>query len=92
MNFLGGLKSKITGIYKTSPNDEFYVPSSSSKLDYEDVQHTLDVLQEENKILKSKVRILENSLFDNKSSVNQTNSATSTQFGKIFKEIKSTIL
>jgi len=92
MNFLGGLKSKITGIYKTSPNDEFYVPSSSNKLDYEDIQHTLNVLQEENKILKSKVRILENSLFDNKSSVNQTNSESSTQFGKIFKEIKSTIL
>jgi hypothetical protein len=94
MNFLGGLKSKIKGIYKTSPNEneDLYTISPSNNLDYEDIQHTLSVLQEENKILKSKVRILENSIFEDKSSTSQTNSATSTQFGKIFKELKSTIL
>jgi hypothetical protein len=91
MNFLGGIKSRIKGIYQTSPNEneEGY---PSFKMDYEDVQHTLNVIQEENKILKSKVRILENSIFEDKSSSSSSSIATSSQFGKIFQELKSTIL
>jgi len=92
MNYLGGIiKNKFEKIYKASPNER-EESNISTRLDYEDIQHTLNVLQEENKILKSKVRILENSIIDEKSNSLQNKSSNSSHFGKFFKELKSTIL
>ena len=64
MNFLGGLKTKITGIYKTNAtvggnSNLNSLENEGMNLEYDDMSHTLNILQDENKILKNKVRLLE---------------------------------
>jgi hypothetical protein len=84
MQLFGGLKDKISGIYGKAKGAGESLIGSEQNLDYEDIKHTLNVLKDENNILKNKIRVLENSVLgDNQSSSN-------TQFGKIFKDLKST--
>lgn len=97
MNFLGDLKSKFSTIYKnttgTADGDRLDI-NPDNKLDYDDLHHTLNILQDENKILKNKIRVLENSVFGAAENTESTKSQSSTasQFGKIFKELKSTFI
>jgi hypothetical protein len=84
MQLLGGLKDKISGIYGKAKGAGESLIGSEQNLDYEDMKHTLNVLKDENNILKNKIRVLENSVLGD----NQTSS--NTQFGKIFKDLKST--
>ena len=88
-NFLGNIKTKIAGIVSNKSNSD-QQGENYDNINCEDLVHMLTVFKDENKILKEKLTIMdkENKLLKN--SILEKTDENSSQFGKIFSNLKTT--